>query len=701
MAESPRTGDLIDLRRERSRRLRVTVDLDEDDLLHRIALVLNSTLDLREVLRRLTHLALRVSRAQRCSIFRLDGRLLCPEVAVGVDPDEDLWQAFRAMGPIRLDAIPGVDELLRAGAPFVVEDAATSPLIAGDWAERFRLQSLVLVPLSVAADPIGLFVVDYPTRRAFADDEIELLELLADYASVAVRNARLHEQAQRRATVQAALARAAATLSSSAEPATVARSLVAAYDDLLDAAGSAIGLLDEDRTRLTVVAATGSTNPHQIPFGTVPAHIVETLTDAWAKDAHARTGFAADAWLARLTGVALDVAKGHVVWPLTVGGTPRGLAIVTLPTPTRIDTEANRAARALADLAAAALERSGLLERLSRHARHMEALYAISTAVLGPPDAAAVAERLSGLLAPDGISVESIVLLDATLASRTGARLPGRDEDDRWLDGEAVAEDGRLAVPMLLGGEVVGAVHVRPSDLGEEDLRFLQAVGRGVAEVLVRGALRASLDAAARERAIAAERDRIGDDLHDSVGQVLVAIGLLAGRHAEQLPAESPWRPKFDRIADLAESGRWEMDQAVRAIANVPSADRGLPAALRDLARAFESDSGIHTIVDSQDAPAHLPPQVERCLYRIAHESLINAWRHARCAAVHLKLAGDGSKVTLRVVDDGIGLGPTGPEPGIGLTSMRRSVSDVGGRLRVRDARPHGAAVEATVPVVR
>ena len=131
----------------------------------------------------------------------------------------------------------------------------------------------------------------------------------------------------------------------------------------------------------------------------------------------------------------------------------------------------------------------------------------------------------------------------------------------------------------------------------------------------------------------------------------------------------------------------------------MPEARRGLPPALASLARAFQEDSGIQVLLDVTGEPRPIAPEAERALYRVAHEATINAWRHARCAVIRIELAYTGPTATLRIRDDGVGLGPRSGDHtgGGGLRNLRRAVLDVGGEVSVRNADPRGVVVEATV----
>jgi signal transduction histidine kinase len=254
---------------------------------------------------------------------------------------------------------------------------------------------------------------------------------------------------------------------------------------------------------------------------------------------------------------------------------------------------------------------------------------------------------------------------------------------------------------MRLGRRLVGAMTIRPIPLRDADRSFLETLAGGVAEVASRGALRARLEEANRERALAAERERIAADLHDTAGQVFIAIGLMCKRHVEQLPAGSEWSDRMGRLVELASTGKWEIDQTIRALAFFPAARRGIVPSIHSLGTTFTQDSDIDVLVEVTGEEKRLPLKVERALYRVAHEALVNAWSHARCSSVRIELTFEPTRVLMDVVDDGIGLLVQDDKVGrrMGLLSMRRAVDELNGTLQVRDCRPRGVRVHVQVPL--
>jgi signal transduction histidine kinase len=252
---------------------------------------------------------------------------------------------------------------------------------------------------------------------------------------------------------------------------------------------------------------------------------------------------------------------------------------------------------------------------------------------------------------------------------------------------------------MRQGKRVVGTIRVRGAQIDEPQLAFLLALGRGIADVATRTALRDAIEESTRERALATERDRIAADLHDSTGQIFVALGLLAHRHAELLPPESELAAQSRRLVELAEQGKWRMVEALRALTFVPAGPRSLHDSLRGLLPSFEFDSGIKVSLTASARMARGSAMSERALYRVAHEALTNAWRHAHCTFIEVRLECMPRQLALTVTDNGCGFGSGAIVGGhFGIAGLRRAVDEVGGTLETGNAEDWGAFVRATVP---
>lgn len=205
--------------------------------------------------------------------------------------------------------------------------------------------------------------------------------------------------------------------------------------------------------------------------------------------------------------------------------------------------------------------------------------------------------------------------------------------------------------------------------------------------------------------AVSDERNRLARDVHDVLGHSLTAVILkaeLCQRLLEGVePADAPDR---DRVAacrhQLAEL------QAVSrgALAEIRSTVGGLRSAtLTDelaVARTVLADAGVDLIVVGD--PAAGPRPAEPILPWVVREAVTNIVRHARATRCRIEVGGAADLtddvVILRIVDDGVGIGP-GVE-GNGLRGLRERVEVAGARLRIGSG-PGGTTVEVLMAPAR
>jgi two-component system, NarL family, sensor histidine kinase UhpB len=210
------------------------------------------------------------------------------------------------------------------------------------------------------------------------------------------------------------------------------------------------------------------------------------------------------------------------------------------------------------------------------------------------------------------------------------------------------------------------------------------------------------LEAERREsgrRALAAqeaERLRIARGLHDEVGQVLT--GVLLQLDALAAPASDQVRSELDETKATVRRALEEVRRIARELRPEMLEQLGLVSALTALATSFADVSGIAVERRFDDELPQLSDEAELAVYRVAQEGLTNIARHSGARKVELALAGGPSSVTLRLVDDGRGLGGIQPPDGGGLRGMRERALLVGGALAIKTGRRGGLEVRLEVP---
>jgi GAF domain-containing protein/ActR/RegA family two-component response regulator len=119
---------------------------------------------------------------------------------------------------VRLSEVPRgsiILEMLQRDEPYVVEDIASDQFFKGRrFAVDEGIKSCVGIPLKVGDHKVGVAFINYRSLHRFTTDELTNIELFANQAAVAIRNAQLYEQVQKRATALQALYEAGGAVAS-------------------------------------------------------------------------------------------------------------------------------------------------------------------------------------------------------------------------------------------------------------------------------------------------------------------------------------------------------------------------------------------------------------------------------------------------------------------------------------------------------
>jgi len=199
-----------------------------------------------------------------------------------------------------------------------------------------------------------------------------------------------------------------------------------------------------------------------------------------------------------------------------------------------------------------------------------------------------------------------------------------------------------------------------------------------------------------------AARRHLAGELHDSVGQELMALRLRLQSVRDD--AERAGQPDLvEALARIAAQCGGLMQQ-VRQISHglyPPTLEKlGLVPSLRKLLTACEPTGVEGTLEHREDLERlRFDPGVEIALFRIAQEAIRNALRHAEPDRIEVSLHRQDGRLCLAVTDDGCGFDPAAAlGRGMGLVSMRDRADAVGGTLHIA-SQPGRTRVEAAAPL--
>ena len=201
------------------------------------------------------------------------------------------------------------------------------------------------------------------------------------------------------------------------------------------------------------------------------------------------------------------------------------------------------------------------------------------------------------------------------------------------------------------------------------------------------------------------ERRRIARELHDSVGQMLAALGMNL----------SAVRNDIDRLARTAatltdsESLVQEMVTEVRTISHLlhpPLLDEaGLSSALRWYVDGFSQRSGIMVDLDMPDNFERLPVELETAVFRVVQECLTNIHRHSGSPTAKIRVRQRDHEVVVDIEDKGRGIPAHKLEqmaaagaPGVGVRGMQERLRQLGGKLDI-ESNSGGTRVKVRLPL--
>jgi hemerythrin-like metal-binding protein len=199
-------------------------------------------------------------------------------------------------------------------------------------------------------------------------------------------------------------------------------------------------------------------------------------------------------------------------------------------------------------------------------------------------------------------------------------------------------------------------------------------------------------------RATDSERERIGADLHDDIGQLLTAVGLQAVTLRHALCGAGVDDGIIEAATHLERTVSRTREACRRLARNyaTPQTSASLLAMLEQLAGGVPAP--MRCTLRGDTLPGRTPPATTRELYRIAQEAVANAIRHSQCTSIVLDLTVTGHRIVLSIEDDGVGVSEA-HESGLGLAGMRARAARVTGVFAIQPGVRGGTRIVVSVPL--
>jgi signal transduction histidine kinase/DNA-binding NarL/FixJ family response regulator len=285
---------------------------------------------------------------------------------------------------------------------------------------------------------------------------------------------------------------------------------------------------------------------------------------------------------------------------------------------------------------------------------------------------------------------------------------------------------GVIGVPLEWRGRIIGVCIVFSRDdrrrFGPGDAELLRLFARHAAIALANARMHEEAEELARSEAVAAERDRMLAELHDTLAQRLVSVRVHVDSAGQDLaavtqaapPGAQPGIPAAgDRLAaaaeHLGEASAIVGDALVEArltllgLAASPLDARTLEAALRSEVAWAQSTGHLEIRFVSAGTAVALDGSLSREVLRTAREALTNIVAHARARTARLGLLYESEAVSLLVQDDGQGFDPRSgwQNDRFGLRAIADRASALGATVDVDSLPGWGTRIRARFPYTR
>jgi signal transduction histidine kinase len=262
----------------------------------------------------------------------------------------------------------------------------------------------------------------------------------------------------------------------------------------------------------------------------------------------------------------------------------------------------------------------------------------------------------------------------------------GAQQESRWFQGKVsrFAGGGPLRV-------VVTHIDITKRKIMERALQQSQRQLRQLAEHL--------------ETAKEDERKRISRDIHDELGQNLLALRIDISMLAARTEHSHPHLHR--RVATVLGN----IDATIKSVRGIMNElrplvlDLGLQAALEWQIKDFRKRSGIACELQVPDEAvfAAIGGKVDIVLFRIVQEGLTNVLRHAMATRVELFLQAQEGQLILSIRDDGVGITPEQGKKsgGFGLLGIAERIAALGGEFDFGSSRSRpGCSLIVRIPLL-
>jgi signal transduction histidine kinase len=202
-----------------------------------------------------------------------------------------------------------------------------------------------------------------------------------------------------------------------------------------------------------------------------------------------------------------------------------------------------------------------------------------------------------------------------------------------------------------------------------------------------------------RLHAVLEERERLANEMHDTLAQSFAGIGFQLQAIRRAIPSGIPrLRQQVDLARSLVRHSHKEARRSIEPL-DPASLQTDLVLSLVSSAQKMVEGCPLEVATIIKGTQIALPTQIAVCLLRIGQEAIANSIRHADPSRLEICMAYESHSVRLSIRDNGCGFVKRGDLLGFGLRGMRKRAASISAKLEISSQPGEGTCVEVEVPL--
>jgi nitrate/nitrite-specific signal transduction histidine kinase len=701
-----------------------------------IADLVSGNLDIQEILQLAVRRVSDILETDRCIVFEAQANESPQFVPAACcqTQGESLATSWERLEEARLDlaAIWPFSEVIASKAPIAINNVTQDARVSAKLKEILGCTSMLISPILVREKMLGILYLDTlpPNQRQFARRQQELTLALCNEIAVALENAKLFQDLERRNQELATLNAVATIVNESLALEVTLSAALSTTLKMIDVQAGEIRLWDAKRKRLVVRAHQGLRHPSSEQGITLDAKRREVLRSGQVLVVDDPEILQSPELLAEnLLSLAIVPlrSKDQTLGIMTVGsretdhhftkadsellqaiGTQLGLAgeNARLFEEERIRAHQLGIINEIGQRIAAILSLNELLPFVARTLQATFDYYGVNILLLDSEQEHLILRACAGGYA-ECLSVGTRVSIDAgingqVVRGNAPALVSDLSQEPLYQNlGLAPSAHAGIVLPISVGGRLLGVLevqHATSEPFGEIELDHLSTLVDQIAVAIEN----ARLYEQSRDLAIVEERTRLARELHDSVTQSLFSIVLNAEAANTLLPTEPDRSSEaIQRLQEIAQDALAEMRSLIHELRPPSLGEQDFESALERYINVIRKRYSLDVRLKIR-GELGLSREFEQALYRIVQEALNNVVKHAEADRAEIELVLQEQGVWLLIEDNGVGFDSSQApqqERHFGLDSMRERAESLGGLFEIESAPQKGTRIRVDIPL--